>query len=154
MAFLGLFVVLIGAACLYWGWTVQSKASAQKAAAARWPTTPGTITAASVVMQGQAGGRGGYWVPSLSYDYSVNGQAFVGHRIRFGFVGSQSRSTVERMIAPYAVGSTGLLRYDPQNPRESVLEPDSVTSNMLVTAIGGAVLILLGLLVVFVGAQG
>lgn len=153
IGFLGIFVALIGAVCLYWGWSGHARSAALKAAANRWPVTAGTITAAAVEMQGR-GPKGTYYVPSVTYAYSVNGHGFVGNRIRFGFIGMQSRDAAERVIAAYPVGATGMLRYDPQNPSESVLEPDRVTSNMLITAIGGAVLLLMGLGIVALAVQG
>ncbi len=153
IGFLGIFVALLGAACLYWGWSIHARSAAMKAAAARWPMTAGTIMSAAVERQGQTP-RGTYYVPSVSYHYAVNGQPFVGNRIRFGFMGTQSHAAAERMIAAYPVGATGMLRYDPQNPQESVLEPDKITSNMLITAIAGGVLLLLGLGIVAVAVQG
>ena len=41
-----------------------------------------------------------------------------------------------------------MLRYDPQDPQQSVLEPDHVTSNLLICAIGGAVLAAIGLAII------
>lgn len=148
MGGLGIFVLLVGVATALFGWLGHSKALALKQSARRWATAPGTILATDV----QVVRRGGtaYWVPLVHYRFAVGDQQFEGQRLRFGFIGTQTRAAAEKMIAGYAPGSTGPLRYDPQNPNESVLDPDHVTSNMLICAIGGAALILMGLVVIVV----
>lgn len=149
MAGLGIFVLLLGAATAVYGWLGHSKATALREAAGRWALVSGTILATDVRVVRRGGAA--YWVPLVRYRYAIGDRQFEGERLRFGFIGTQTRAAAERMIAGYAPGSTVMLRYDPQNPQESVLDPSHVTSNMLICAIGGAVLALIGLAIVVAG---
>lgn len=146
IGFLGVFVALIGAVCVYFGWKGHRAARALRDAAQRWPSAPGTVTGSEVALQGH--GKSRYWAPVIRYDYVANGGGHVGDRLRFGYIGTSSRRAAERMLAPYPVGAQVAARFDPDNPADSVLEPDKVTSNLLITAIGGALLTVLGLFIV------
>jgi hypothetical protein len=147
VAGLGIFVLLVGLAAAVFGWLGHSKAVALRQAAGRWSMVPATITAADVQVVARQGTS--YWVPLVRYRYSVGGKQFEGERIRFGFIGTQSRAAAEKLIAGHPVGSMVMLRYDPHDPTESVLDPDHITANMQICAIGGAVLALMGLVIVF-----
>ncbi|HEX8654017.1 MAG TPA: DUF3592 domain-containing protein [Allosphingosinicella sp.] len=146
MAGLGIFVLLLGVATAVYGWLGHSKALALKQAAGRWAIAPATILATDVRVVRRGGAA--YWVPLVHYRFAVGARQYEGQRLRFGFIGTQTRAAAERMIAGYAPGSTAMLRYDPHDPQESVLDPNHVTSNMLVCAVGGAVLALIGLAIV------
>jgi len=152
LGYLGLFVALVGGVALIWAWRGNASSKALSQAAQRWPTAQGVINDATVVLQGY--GRSAYWLPAISYAYSVTGREFVGGRIRFGYIGTRGRGAAERMIAPYPVGSVVAVRYDPQDPQSSVLEADRVTSNYLIGAICGAVVLALGLAIVVLNLQG
>ncbi|HEX8364194.1 MAG TPA: DUF3592 domain-containing protein [Allosphingosinicella sp.] len=146
MAGLGIFVLLLGLAAAAYGWLGHSKALALRQAAGRWAIAPATILATDVRVTRRAGTA--YWVPLVHYRFAVGDRQYEGERLRFGFIGTQTRAAAQRMVAAYAPGSTKMLRYDPRDPRESVLEPDHVTSNLLICAIGGAVLAAIGLAIV------
>ena len=146
MAGLGIFVLLIGVAMAVYGWLGHSKALALRQSAGRWAIAPGTVLATDVRVVRRGGAA--YWVPLVHYRFAVGDRHYEGERLRFGFIGTQTRAAAQKMVAGYAPGSTNMLRYDPQDPRESVLEPDHVTSNLLICAIGGAVLAVIGLAIV------
>ncbi len=77
--------------------------------------------------------------PFVEYEYTVNGVKYLGHRV--GLSGDDSFSTESEIIGKYRTGMDVSVHYDPQNPANSVLEPQStivtryhVNSSPLVTA--------------------
>lgn len=59
--------------------------------------------------------------PVLRYEYVVTGRKFVGHRVAFSGYGV-SRTAMEALLAPYKVGQTVRVHYDPRNPARAVLD--------------------------------
>jgi Protein of unknown function (DUF3592) len=101
--------------------------------AALWPAVGGVVTRSRVESKKlrmgstmyRTSGRSTYYRPDLAYSYEVGGGHFEGKRTRFGMSRrwSKDRTRWETLIAPYAVGQTVQVRYDPRKPGESVLEP-------------------------------
>jgi hypothetical protein len=58
----------------------------------------------------------------VAYSYSVGGRTFESKRLRFGNYRRASRPKAEAMLAPYRVGGSAQVRYNPQAPEECVLE--------------------------------
>jgi hypothetical protein len=60
------------------------------------------------------------------YEYEVNGQRYVGNRIRFGDqIGTGFRSIAENAATKYGVGSSVQVFYNPSNPQDAALERNS-----------------------------
>lgn len=59
--------------------------------------------------------------PVLRYRYQVDGQTHVGFRVAFSGYGS-SRPAMDRLIAPYPVGATVRVFYNPRDPASAVLD--------------------------------
>jgi hypothetical protein len=69
------------------------------------------------------GGCASWHVPYVAYTYKVAGIDFSGEHIGSGKFSRSAYAQAEADIAIYPVGSTTSIRYNPDNPEESVLEP-------------------------------
>jgi hypothetical protein len=154
IGYLGIFVALVGLIGGVLSGLGHIRARARSQAAACWLTAPGTMIEAGAVRGGSS--RNSYYSPAVRYTYEVNGRIRQGTRLRFGMVSARSRGGAEKMLAPYPVGGAIRVRYNPDNPDESVLEPARVGRNLLVAPIlcgfifvGGAAIIVLAVQGVF-----
>jgi hypothetical protein len=111
----------------------------------RWPNVEGTILVSD--LQRLRDNDGGYiYRPEISYSYTVAGEDFVGSRVRFGTAFSLSWSApAARVVQQYKVKSRVRVRYDVDNPQESVLEP-GMNGMVIAGAVIGAVLLVFGVL--------
>lgn len=85
-----------------------------------WPTTSGRIAGLGIRM-----GRHGESAPAVTYWYSVDGFPYRSSRVTFGtawFYGDPHTNR-RRIQELYPFGGTIRVRYDPCNPRRSVIEP-------------------------------
>jgi hypothetical protein len=156
MGYLGIFVALIGlvgALLAGLGWR---RARALTEAAQRWLDAPGKVLAASAERRGggSATSRNAYYAPLIRYAYVVNGREREGSRLRFGLTTARSRGGAEKLLAPYPVGAAIKVRYDPENPDQSVLEPGRTSSNLLFAAIACFLLLLGGAAIVVMAVKG
>ena len=133
---IGVLVLGLGIFMLRSGWRVRS-----------WPTTPGRVTARGVTEDTQpVGPAGRHWRPEVGYSYVVEGREYAGTRISPATVRT-SREEAERRLAE--IPETVEVRYDPADPKEAYLEPDSLVWPLVALGMA-AVLILSGVgLVVF-----
>ncbi|MBV9882837.1 MAG: DUF3592 domain-containing protein [Sphingomonadaceae bacterium] len=156
LGYLGIFILLIGLVGGLWAGLAHRRASAQRAAAERWLSAPGKIVAADAVLRGgtQTYNRYSYYSPAVRYTYVVNGREREGNRLRFGMPSAKTRGGIEKMLKPYPVGATVQVRYNPDNPDDSVLEPGKVGANLLIAAIGCGLLFLGGVAIVVLAVQG
>jgi hypothetical protein len=96
-------------------------------AAARWPTTTGTVTATRI--EETKTYRGGFrYTPVVRYRYAVAGAEYDGNRLAFGDdAGDGSHSGAERVLQSYPVCTAVLVHYNSGRPGESVLQmgPDA-----------------------------
>lgn len=98
---------------------------------ATWPTVAGVVTKARVhkgkswTDMGTSGtGAVTVYRPQIVYSYEVAGVRLQRTRVQFGASWhEQVKSKAEHAIAPYPVGQAVLVRYNPQRPSESALEP-------------------------------
>src|SRR5207244_4384136 len=117
--------------------------------AAHWPSAPGRIVRSGMRAvrhrhAGEATTVGN--VPDVEYAFSVGGVDYRGHRISIGEIPAGSPQA-EAALERYRVGRTGPVFYNPEDPKEAVLERDPPAPAMVVYGIAGAVM-LLGLAVV------
>lgn len=107
---------------LLWG------ARRQSAEAAEWPVTGGHVVSSTVEhYRARVGGaRSGTLVtlyePVIEYAYRVNGREYHSTQISFGGKVAGSEELAQAGAARYAQGSDVVVRYDPQNPSNAVLD--------------------------------
>lgn len=126
-----IFVLLIGVAAVVGGITLMS--ASRKARS--WPVTNGRITERSVGPSTTTGASrpGRYFEPRVTYDYTVAGKSYQGHRIGLAteaFDEDKARKVVDEL--PDAVE----VHYDPANPGDAVLQPSSIGMSLLVLIFG------------------
>ena len=103
----------------------------------RFVETPGKILQSSV--RRDSSGAAGAYYPDMLYEYFVEGKSIWGWRLSYEEE-SRSKTYWEKRLTGYAVGSLAAVYYDPQNPKESILEKktDRLFRALLYLALGGA----------------
>lgn len=114
-AFIGVFY-LAGFGLLGYG-LVNARRSTP---AANWPTAPGVLTHVELYDHPDAGGAGTTEV-RVRYTYTVDGVAYAGDRVAFGYsasTGQEAHGDIHRKLK----GAKAVdVRYDPENPGVSCL---------------------------------
>ena len=90
-----------------YGWIVYDDIKKGEASV-DWPSAPGRVISAEMVMTGPSGG-GGVSAPEITYSYRVNGGSYTGSKIVGG------------PLEDHPVGSIITVFYDPDNPDREVL---------------------------------
>lgn len=121
---LGIVLSVIGGSFLAWLYLRRAKVSRQIAAARHWPEATAVVDVAdySGFTAYFFGTRLAKWQPMFKYRFQAGGQTFTGDRIIFGNVQEGNAQPVRKLIAPYAPGQWIKIRYNPYDPRESVVE--------------------------------
>jgi hypothetical protein len=116
---LGLLALYPGVNDMLTGW--QSKG---------WPSVEGTVRSAKIAIstsgttnnvRGQSATQTHF--ADIVYDYATDGTAHEGYRVSFGETGDVDIRVAEDILSQYPEGSTVRVFYNPDSPRESVLEP-------------------------------
>jgi Protein of unknown function (DUF3592) len=116
-------------------------------ASAGWPATQGAITATRIRVDDRGESSESYH-PEITYTYAVMGASYEGSRRIIGATrGYSSRRRAEAFLEAYPVGRQVTVYYDPQKPREAVLEAGT-TRGAIGTLIISAVFALIGLIAV------
>ena len=126
----------------------------QKAQAEHWPSRKGVVTKAVMNHQRGSAGRHGsasYWRPEVCGTYNDNGERFCVTRIRYGgFRFGEGKAYAAATLAKYPVGREIDIYYDPDDPRQTILEAKSPWTEMLtLLGIGLGFLVLPVLLYLF-----
>ena len=124
-----------GAFCGYSAWSVIEGWSA-----IGWPSVEGEITASSITSTPARFGND--YEPTVTYAYSVFGITYTGKRLRFGDAQYSFRSSAQRRLAPYAVGTSIQVHYHPDDPSRCVLVPGVELRNYVQIASSGAFFLL------------
>jgi hypothetical protein len=151
----------IGMACILLGlaWTggfafAHIRAAGKAKAAASWPSTLGKVVSVEV-REEEGRDRDGdtttWYNPVVTYSYTAAGRQLQGTRLRFGNPRSASRKKAQAAIAPYAVGSSPAVRYNPERPEECVLETRKPSPIYLVMSVFG--LLFVGFGILFTGVE-
>ena len=106
-------------------------------ASRNWKKTQGKIVKSSFSAYGTA---------DVQYEYEVNGQAFQGHRIRFG--AQSSGGDVANIIARYPLSSAVDVFYDPAKPKRCTLEKAVWRFFVVVLILGGLSLVAVSVFVI------
>ncbi|HEX3071102.1 MAG TPA: DUF3592 domain-containing protein [Thermoanaerobaculia bacterium] len=136
--FISVILIASGAAGLAWsGWFALSAVWSRE-----WPQAEGTIVVSDLQ---RSRDEGGYMYRSeVTYVYTVAGHEHAGSRARFGDSLALSWSApAVRVVQQYKVGSRVLVRYNPRDPDESVLET-GMNGFVFAWAAPGALLLALG----------
>src|SRR5262249_40435756 len=113
-AFIGLFYT-IGFGLLGCGvWSALRSTQA-----ARWPTTPGTLT--QIDLQEKSDSDGSTYEVKVEYTYTVAGHPYNGSRLAYGYTASGGRDAHEEIYAALKAAKSVDVRYDPENPASSAL---------------------------------
>lgn len=126
------------------------RAAGKARAAESWPAVPGRVTAARVDVEESTDNDGNastWYNPVVSYGYSVGDRQLEGTRLRFGNYRSASRKKAEAALAPYAVGTAPVVRYNPERPDECVLETTKPGPVYLLMAAVGLIFVVVGILI-------
>ena len=124
------------------------RAAAKAKAAETWPTAVGRVVSCEVVEEESSDRDGGtttWYNPDVTYAYTAGGRELTGRRLRFGNYRSGSRRKAEAALAPYPVGASPAVRYNPEKPDECVLETSKPGPIYLVMALFGLLFIGFGL---------
>ncbi|RCK72143.1 MAG: hypothetical protein ANABAC_2124 [Anaerolineae bacterium] len=162
-AFPILFALLCGGFfCLIFGvlgvWLViTSRKERQKAAASQnWPSVPAQINLAEVRERSSLDDEGDVrrtYYAHVEYSYQVGGVTYQGDKIAFGARKEYSSPKKPREeIARYPVGAQVRVYYNPENPKEAVLEHHVVGGNFMLIFGILALLIALCSLCVLIGS--
>jgi hypothetical protein len=87
-----------------------------------WPTTTGVVTHSEVARDHDSDGT--MYRPDVEYEYTVDGQDYVGNTITVGAkVSTNVAGGAQKKVNEYPVGKEVKVHYDPDDPAESCLEP-------------------------------
>jgi len=157
IGYLGIFVALVGLAGALWAARAHFRSRAQVEAARRWLDAPGKVLSTDIQQRG--GGSASrrtayYYFPLIHYSYVVNGRERQGSRLRFGLTSTRSRAGAAQILAPWPVGAAIQVRYDPDDPDQSVLEPGKAAGNLLLVSIACGVVFLIGAAIMMLAVRG
>lgn len=115
---------------------VASRKQQQKVAASQnWPSVPAQITLAEVrerVSRDEEGNPERSYSLHVEYSYQVAGVTYQGDKITFGArKGYSSLQKAKDEIAPYPVDAQVRAVYNPENPKEAVLQQRAVGTNFM-----------------------
>lgn len=141
--------VIVALVFVYLALRASRKASISRS----WPATTGKILAAGIEPRTGRSGSSGYstsYYPVVQYEYTVNGQRFLGNRITFGGdVGYGWTGMAQRQIASYVPDSSVAVFYDPNEPGNAVLERTAGTSGKIYWLVAILIFVILGVTMVF-----
>lgn len=136
----GLVFLLLGVIFLIVGLVAMKRAKAAQS----WPSISGTVDRTDVVQHEDSDSEGNSSVtyePVVEYSYSVMGQPYTGKRIAFG-TNRYNYKKAEEIVTRYQAGSRVNVYYNPEKPKDAVLET---------VAAGGKLLTILGAVMSAVG---
>jgi hypothetical protein len=148
MDYVGLGLLLVGLIWVAAFAFAHFRAVGKAKAAETWPTVAGSVVSCQVLEEESTDREGGtttWYNPVVTYSYKGGGGELTGQRLRFGNYRSSSRKKAEAALAPYPVGSSPLVRYNPEKPDECVLETRKPGPIYLVMALFGFLFIGVGL---------
>lgn len=98
-----------------------------KQASPQWPTVMGQVTESRAFARNETGDQRGTptheWLTEVRYDYTVDGVRYSGNTLRaFGLHHFNEEQALAE-LAPFGVGKTVPVYYDPAKPSRSVLIP-------------------------------
>jgi Protein of unknown function (DUF3592) len=115
---------------LYFVWAMK-----RQLATGKWFAASGKVLESRILDHGSS------LEPYVKYSYVVRGQTYISERMapnKYVYDQPASMSSLNRMIAPYAVGKTIKVYFDPNNPRDVVLKKsDPIITNIILVIVSG-----------------
>ena len=114
-------LLVLGAVFAIYGIIELDRASAMR----DWPAIQGEVYSARVVEEidhGIDASTPRVYRPEIRYSFILGGTEYAGSRRSVGETAASWRSHAERVVARYPAGKPVTVYYNPQNPRESILE--------------------------------
>jgi hypothetical protein len=113
-----------------------------------WPIVTGKIAASSI-----KSGRGAY-APNVTYWYKVDGVEYSSSRVTFGTVWRYGNllKVAKEIQQRYPFGGTVEVHYNPNNPRQAVLDPRVGDAGIALTL--GSIVTILAIVVLILSALG
>jgi hypothetical protein len=146
--------VLVALGLAYMAFRSSRKAGISKS----WPTTMGQIVSASVEARRSRSGSSGYSTshyPQVIYEYTVNGQKYMGNHINFGSpIGYGFAGMAERIIVKYPIGGMVQVYYNPADPSQAVLERSGGASSKILLGVAALIIVILAVTVAFTAGIG
>jgi hypothetical protein len=106
------------------------------------PTTTGTVTHSGVKSTRSSRSQGGTkYRPEVEYEYTVDGETYIGNRLSFSSA-TGGRGSAQEKADAYPEGSRVTVHYDPQRTSDSVLEPGATGSTVALLCIGLGMMLL------------
>ena len=146
MVLVGLVFALVGFGFIYLWYRDVRKARASRS----WPVTTGRVLTSKV--ESQKGRMKGstttltVYNPLVVYEYTVNEVRYQSQQIGVGdSFKAGEREDAKHKIAPYPVGASVQVFYDPTHPQQAVLE-HNVNSGVGLVVLGGLILVIVALL--------
>lgn len=91
-------------------------------AAAGWPQVPGVVETSEVVAERRFKHRAVMYRPVVRYRYGAPGGVYLGGKVASTARLYNREKEAQRIAARYPVGTTVMVRYNPGDPSEAVLE--------------------------------
>lgn len=108
-----------------------------------WPTAEGTVTQSELEKQRKKGGAASTqrrnrftYTPRVTYEFSVEGKSYTGTRLSFSDYATSNEEQMQQVIAPYPVGTSVTVYYDPDKPTECALQTGFGWTPVAVTGAG------------------
>ncbi len=119
-----------------------------------WPTAEGVMVRADVDTRTSSGSRRSSstsYTPDVEYAYVVDGTEYTGSRYEFIERGEGRREVIEARLAKFPVGGKVAVRYDPDDPANSVLVPGVPSALGIMLFMGVAFVTVGGCVMAFFG---
>jgi hypothetical protein len=148
MEYVGLGLLLLGILWVAGFGYAHFRAAGKAKAAETWPTATGRVISSQVIEEestDREGGTSTWYNPVVTYAYSAGGRELTGRRLRFGNYRFAGRRKAEAALAPYPAGASPMVRYNPADPEECVLETMKPGPLYLIMALFGFLFIGFGI---------
>ena len=92
----------------------------------KWPTVKGVIVkscVASQIIKNSDGDSSTNYFADVQYEYSVNGDVYLGDKVSFGNYGSGESSQAVEIVADHPLDHSVLVYFMPDHPETSCLQP-------------------------------
>jgi len=88
--------------------------------AENWSKARGIVTQSEPVKY-CGRGQSQLFFPAIKYSYLVDGHSYDGYQIALGVRDCEAKNVIENLLAPYPLGKSVTVWFNPQHPEESVL---------------------------------
>jgi hypothetical protein len=142
-------IVLLGAYALWSGVRQRSRAQASSG----WPSVQGRALSAEVKTRVSRNTKSHVthrsYVPSVEYEYLVDGAAYRSSQVVFGELSSTLPADAQHIISETVKGDTVQVFYNPQNPQEAVLVNAKAPGSSRRIAVGALVVLVAGFVLLY-----